>query len=90
MKKNIIYIGQWNRNTYNGHGKMWWYPNYEALENQDDTHAQTYTGDWINNKHQGSGEYYWPGKKQTFKGIYKHFFNKIKFKNKFEKFYFIL
>ena len=68
MKKNIIYIGQWNRNTYNGHGKMWWYPNYEALENQDDTHAQTYTGDWINNKHQGSGEYYWPGKKQTFKG----------------------
>ena len=48
MKKNIIYIGEWNRNTYNGHGKMWWYPDYEAMEKQDDTFAETYTGEWIN------------------------------------------
>ena len=49
---------------------MWWYPDYEALEKQDDSHAQTYTGQWINNKHQGDGSYYWPDKKQTFKGIF--------------------
>lgn len=56
------------RNTYNGQGKMWWYPTHEDLENQDDLHAQTYTGAWIDNKHQGEGVYYWPHKKQTFRG----------------------
>ena len=67
-KRNIVYIGEWNKNTYNGEGKMWWYPTYEALEKEDDTHAQTYTGQWIGNKHNGEGAYYWPDKKQTFRG----------------------
>lgn len=67
-KRNIVYEGQWMKNTYNGEGKMWWYPSHEDLENNDDTHAQTYTGRWIDNKHQGQGVYYWPDKKQTFRG----------------------
>lgn len=61
-------MGEWNRNTYNGQGKMWWFPSYEALETNDDSNAPTYNGRWINNKHHGSGEYYWPDKKQTFIG----------------------
>ena len=75
--RNIVYIGQWHKNTYNGEGKMWWYPNYDALETNDDTHAQTYTGRWINNKHQGEGAYYWPDKKQTFRGSLIFFFKKF-------------
>lgn len=69
-KKYAVYEGDWDRNTYKGNGKMTWYPNFQALEQGDDSNAAYYQGQWHGNKMHGSGTYYWPEKKQRFEGNY--------------------